>query len=65
MTTWYKAGVCGDLQGPAQKCKGRIERVYGSIGEDLYITAIRDGNHSPGTFHEIGMAFDIRYGQMP
>ena len=50
----------GDLQPVAQKGKGRVAKLYESKGKDLYITSIREGNHSPGTFHEIGLAFDFR-----
>ena len=62
MTEWIKAGVCGYLNHQAQKCKGRIIRLYKSKGCDFFLTAVKDGNHSPGSFHEIGDAFDFRYG---
>ncbi len=61
MRIWKKLGACGDLQAPAQKAFGRVAKEFGKIGEDIFITSIRDGNHGSGSFHYIGMAFDIRY----
>ena len=61
MTVWYKQGVCGDLQGVAQKALGRVAKVLKSIHEDTFVTSKRDGNHSPGSFHYLGLAFDFRY----
>jgi hypothetical protein len=61
MTEWTKAGVCGDLNHEAQKCKGRIIRLYQSRGYDFFLTAVKDGNHMPGSFHHIGDAFDFLY----
>jgi hypothetical protein len=62
MTEWIKAGVCGRLNHQAQKCKGRIIKLYESNGLDFYLTCVEEGNHSPGNFHQIGDAFDFRYG---
>lgn len=58
MTVWIKQGVVGDLQPVARKGLGRLAVLF----ENLYITSIRDGNHSPGSLHYDGLAFDIRYG---
>ena len=60
MTVWIKQGVIGDLQTVAQKGFGRVAKLYKSHGEDLYRTSTREGNHSFGTLHYIGLAFDIR-----
>ncbi len=60
MTIWIKQGVCGTLVPQAQKGYGRVARLYASRGYDLYVTSIRDGNHTEGSFHYIGRAFDIR-----
>lgn len=60
MSVWYKEGVCGDLTGVTQKGLGKVARLYDSVGADLYVTAIRDGNHTFGSFHYIGQAFDFR-----
>ena len=62
MTEWIKAGVCGHLNHQAQKCKGRIIKLYKKNDCDFYLTAVRDGNHMPGSFHPIGDAFDFLYG---
>lgn len=62
MTVWYKQGVQGDLSIQCQKCLGRIADFYDAKGRDLYITAIRDGNHMAGSLHYIGHAFDFRKG---
>lgn len=60
MTVWYKTGVAGDLNTPAQKGLGKVASLYASKGKDLFVTSIRDGNHMDGSFHYIGMAFDFR-----
>ena len=64
MTTWYKQGVIGDLQQPARKGLGRVARLLSSRNEDLFITSLRDGNHSDGSLHYDGLAFDMRYPQL-
>ena len=60
MTVWYKQGVCGILLPPAQKAFGKVHDFYFARGYDLYVTAIRDGNHMAGSFHYIGLAFDFK-----
>jgi len=60
MTVWYKSGVSGDLNPPAQKGLGKVASLYASRGKDLFITCVRDGNHMNGSFHYIGLAFDVR-----
>ena len=60
MTVWYKQGAIGDLSQYAQKGLGKVAGVYEEVGCDLYITAIRDGNHKPGSFHYTGNAFDFK-----
>lgn len=61
MTEWIKAGVCGHLNHQAQKCKGRIIRLYKDRGRDFFLTSVKDGNHMGGSFHPIGDAFDFLY----
>ena len=60
MTIWYKQGVEGDLQIPAQKGLRKLANLFARYGRDVFITSIRDGYHSQGSLHHIGMAFDIR-----
>ncbi len=60
MTVWYKQGVVGDLSQHAQKGLGRVAKVYSAVGADLFVTSKRDGNHSAGSFHYTGDAFDFR-----
>lgn len=60
MTVWLKRGVIGDLCIQAQKGFGRVANLYEDEGKDIYCTSIRDGNHSPGSMHYIGQAFDIK-----
>ncbi|HDZ25365.1 hypothetical protein LCGC14_0359080 [marine sediment metagenome] len=60
---WYKQGVYGDLQIPARKALGKVARLYASKKQDLFITAIRDGNHGFGSLHYDGLAFDFRKGK--
>jgi len=62
MTVWYKQGVLGDLQPVARKGFGRIAKLYKLNGFDLFVTSLRDGNHSEGSLHYDGLAFDIRPG---
>ena len=59
MTEWIKRGVQGDLNHETQKCKGRLIKLYASKGRSFFLTAVRDGNHMPGSFHDIGDAFDF------
>ena len=60
MTVWYKQGVIGDLQPVARKGLGRVAELFGTKGDDLFITSIRDGNHMPGSLHYDGLAFDMQ-----
>ena len=60
MTIWYKQGVCGDLSNEAQKGLGKVELLAGSKNEDVFVTSKREGNHSGGSLHYIGDAFDTR-----
>jgi len=60
MTVWYKQGVVGNLQPIARKGLGKVADLYKGIGEDLFVTSLRDGNHSAGSLHYDGLAFDIR-----
>jgi len=64
MTVWIKQGVIGDLQSIARKGLGHVAKLYGSAGHDLYITSLREGNHSAGSFHYDGLAFDIKPGKI-
>lgn len=61
MATWYKQGVYGELTREAHNARRKIERLYASKGEDLFITSICEGTHSAGTLHHQGDAFDSRY----
>ena len=58
MTVWIKQGVIGDLTIMAQKCLGRIAKLYSP--DDLFVTSIRDGKHIAGSLHYSGNAFDFR-----
>ena len=65
MTVWIKQGVCGDLSQQAQKGLGKVALLYHRNNiQDLYVTSIREGNHSFGSLHYRGDAFDIRKGNM-
>lgn len=65
MTEWIKQGVCGDMSIPMRKGHGKIVKLYTSKGLDFYTTAIRDGNHSPGSLHPDGNAEDFRGQNVP
>uniref|UniRef100_A0A6H2A2J4 Peptidase n=1 Tax=viral metagenome TaxID=1070528 RepID=A0A6H2A2J4_9ZZZZ len=60
MTVWIKQGVLGDLQPVAQKGFGRFANLADSKNEDTFVTSLREGNHCNGSFHSIGLAFDIK-----
>lgn len=60
MSTLIKQGVYGDLTREASNARRIIERIAAAHGEDLVITSIREGTHSPGTLHHQGDAFDMR-----
>lgn len=59
---WIKQGVLGDLQPIARKGLGKVAKLYKTSGLDLFVTSLRDGNHSDGSLHYDGLAFDIRKG---
>ena len=60
MTIWYKQGTCGDLRPHARYAKAKLAMALERRKEDLYITSLREGNHSHGSLHYEGNAFDIR-----
>ena len=61
MTVWYKQGVIGDLKIPASKALRHVAHVFKRIAaQDTYVTSLREGNHSAGSLHYIGCAFDVR-----
>ena len=64
MTIWYKQGVIGlhNLHPKVQKAKRKVHKLYASRGQDLYVTSLAEGTHSPGSFHHIFRAFDFRKG---
>jgi len=49
MTVWYKQGVLGDLQPVARKGLGRLAELLESYDRDIFVTSLRDGNHSAGS----------------
>jgi len=60
MTIWYKQGTHGELQFETAEALRKIEKLYASKARDVFVTALRDGTHMPGSFHPWGRAFDIR-----
>jgi len=61
MTVWYKQGVLGDLQPVVRKALGKVASLIESNGHDTFITSLRDGNHSSGSLHYDGLAFDLKH----
>ena len=57
---WFKQGVMGQLSNPAQKCFGRIAKLYHNDGQDFFCTSIQEGTHSSGSLHYRGDAFDFQ-----
>ncbi len=60
MTVWFKQGVIGNLSQHAQKGFGKVAQLHAMADKDLFVTSLREGNHSPGSFHYNGNAFDFR-----
>lgn len=60
MAIWIKQGVMGSLSAKAQKGFGRVAMIYSNRKKDFFCTSIREGNHSAGSLHYIGDAFDFR-----
>lgn len=57
---WYKQGAVGDLSVQMRKGLGKIAKLAEAKGEDVFVTSIRDGNHSLGSLHPDGNAVDFR-----
>ena len=64
MTVWYKQGVIGVVSREIIRAIGVSHSLHQQEGEDLFVTALRDGNHSAGSLHYIGQAFDQRKGKV-
>jgi len=60
MSTLIKQGVFGDLNREIANAKRKMEKFFDTKGEDLIITSIREGTHTPGSMHPQGDAFDFR-----
>jgi len=60
MSTWYKEGVYGELQPAAAEGLRRVKKLYASNYKDVLITSVREGTHSEGSFHPLGLAWDMR-----
>jgi len=48
----------GQLQPHVRKKQGKLAKAYYVKGLDFIITSIREGTHSPGSLHLLGLAFD-------
>lgn len=57
--TWIKQGVEGDLRPEARRGFTKVARLYHSLGKDFFVTSVREGNHTPGSLHYQGLAFDF------
>jgi hypothetical protein len=60
MATLIKMGVYGELNREISSARRLIERLAYTHGEEVIITSIREGAHSPGSLHPQGDAFDMR-----
>lgn len=58
--TWYKEGVYGKLNYIAAQGLRRVKKLFASKNEDIYITSVQEGTHSPGSLHPLGDAWDQR-----
>jgi len=59
-----KQGVILDLKPVAQKGFGRVVALYFSHFGNVIVTSGKEGNHMPGSFHYIGLAWDQRKGSL-
>jgi hypothetical protein len=41
------------------------EQAFASVGQDLIITSLNDGQHKTGSFHYRGLAADLRIKHVP
>jgi len=61
MSNWIKQGCYGELTPETAEGLRKVSKAFAARGEDLYITSLREGTHSPASFHPSGRAFDLRY----
>jgi len=59
-TVWIKQGVKGRLSQHTRKAFGHVAKLYFSHNLDFFVTSLMEGNHSPGSFHYDGKAFDFK-----
>jgi hypothetical protein len=64
MTVWLKQGVLGDINRHIRLAINSVHTLCQQHSEDLFITSLRDGNHSAGSLHYDGCAFDCRKGEL-
>lgn len=60
MAVWYKEGVYGELIPEAAEGLRQVKKLFLQVGEDLFITSIREGSHGMTSFHPSGRAWDMR-----
>ena len=56
---WIKQGVCGELDWRCRRGFKRVADAHFAVDKAMYVTSIREGNHSSGSTHYLGLAFDI------
>ena len=62
MKVWKKENVFGELSKDAEEGLRQVKKLFWQKGiSDMYITAIRNGDHRPDSFHIGGNAFDMYY----
>ena len=62
MAVWFKQGVIGfeKLTDPTRRGFNAVGNLFAGKGKDLFVTAIAEGNHCPGSLHYFYRAFDFR-----
>lgn len=55
---FYKEGVMGTLTREARRGFGKLAIAYFSKGLDFLVTSVREGTHSSGSLHPLGLAWD-------
>jgi len=56
----YKDGVTGDLHPAMRRVLRCAESIWSAYGQDLVVTAKRDGEHGKWSWHQYGCAVDLR-----
>jgi len=60
MTTLFRMNVIWDVCDEIEEARRLLEKYLASKGKELVVTSANDSQHSDGSLHPSGKAFDIR-----